>query len=97
MIKKGDQFVNTPKVPPYSQGIQVGIFSRGWAYSFFSSYAGFMDNTSIVEWFRPEYRVKISSGDKVIFFASRDILTHSHVGYIKFLSPSEILNFGEGL
>ena len=94
MIKKGGQFVNTPKVPPHSQGLQLGIFSRGWSYSFCLSYAGFMDNTTVMEWFRPEYRGKSSSGDKVIIFSSREILTHFHVGYIEFLYPSEILNFG---
>ena len=68
VIKKGGQFVNTPKVPPHSQGFQVGIFSRGWAYSFCSSYVGFMDNIAVTEWFRLEYRGKSSSGDKVIIF-----------------------------
>ena len=68
MIKKGGQFVNTPKVPPHSQGLQVGIFSRGWDYSFCSSYVRFMDNTTVKEWFTLEYRGKSSSEDEVIFF-----------------------------
>ena len=86
--------MNTLKDPPHSQGIQMGIFSRGWDYSFCLSYVRFMDNIAVTEWFRLEYRGKSSSGDKVICFSSRDIFTHFHVGYIEFLSPSKILNFG---
>ena len=67
MIKKGGQIMNTLKVPPHSQGLQVGIFSRGWAYSFSLRYVDFMDNTNVTEWFRPKYRGKTNSGDKMIF------------------------------